>query len=344
MDSGIAPLPHRRLISLSGPDTVKLLQGMITNNVHADRREPFFAAFLDSRGRVLWDVFVWVYPELLAREEGWACYIEVDGAEAEALKKHLKRHKLRSKVAIELVPEEELEVWAAWGQARKSIDRNAVEAELCDPRGDQETLWRFLWQPSKNFFGDRAAVQDEWQYHLQRYRQGIPEGPHEIPRENALPMEVNVDLSHGIDFKKGCYLGQELTIRTKHTGVVRKRILPVTLDFSGGPGATSLRPEPGSEIKQLDQEGRIKKGRAAGKLVASVGEVGLALCRLEMMTGMRVSAEGGSYREGMEFGVSVGEGGHVVKVRPVLHGWFEARERGLWAKSKTKMVSAADVE
>ena len=91
---------------------------MITNNVHADRHEPFFAAFLDSRGRVLWDVFVWVYPELLAREEGWACYIEVGGAEAEALKKHLKRHKLRSKVSIELVPEEELEVWAAWGPER----------------------------------------------------------------------------------------------------------------------------------------------------------------------------------------------------------------------------------
>lgn len=344
VDSGIAPLPHRRLISLSGPDTVKLLQGMITNNVHADRHEPFFAAFLDSRGRVLWDVFVWVYPELLAREEGWACYIEVDGAEAEALKKHLKRHKLRSKVSIELVPEEELEVWAAWGPAQKSIDRKAVEAELCDPRGDQETLWRVLWKPGKTFFGDKAAVQDEWQYHLQRYRQGIPEGPREIPRESALPMEVNIDLSHGIDFKKGCYLGQELTIRTKHTGVVRKRILPVQLDFSGGPGATSLRPEPGADIKQLDEAGAIKKGRAAGKFVASIGEVGLAMCRLEMMTPMRISAEGGSYKEGMEFGVSVGEGGHVVKVKPVLHGWFEARERGLWAKSKPKSVTAADAE
>ncbi|KAF2997089.1 ccr4 associated factor [Curvularia kusanoi] len=335
-DSGIAPLPHRRLISLSGPDTVKLLQGLITNNVHAGRNQPFFAAFLDSRGRVLWDVFVWVYPELLARNDEWSCYIEVDAAEAGALVKHLKRHKLRSKVAIELVPEEELEVWAAWGQAYTGVNKQLVEVDMCDPRGDA-TLWRILAKPGSTFFGDRSDVQDEWQYHLQRYRQGIAEGPQEIPRESALPMEVNIDLSEGIDFKKGCYLGQELTIRTKHTGVVRKRMLPVQLDFSGGPSSSALRPEPGTDIKQLDEVGAIKKGRAAGKFVANIGDIGLAMCRLEMMTPMRISAEGGSYKDGMEFGVSVGESGHVVRVKPVLHEWFQEKERTLWAKSKPKI-------
>ena len=334
-ESGITPLSHRRLISLSGPDTVKFLQGLITNNVHADRDQPFFAAFLDSRGRVLWDVFVWVYPELLAEKGTWSCYIEVDASELEALRKHLKRHKLRSKVAIELVPEEELGVWAAWGQAYESISRQAVIADLFDPRGDMSTLWRILAKPNSGLVGDGIEVQDVQQYHLQRYKQGIAEGPQEIPRESALPMEVNIDLAQGIDFKKGCYVGQELTIRTKHTGVVRKRILPVQLDFSSNAPASTLSLETGMDIKQLDETGAIKKGRAAGKFVASIGDVGLALCRLEMMTPMKISAEGGSYREGLEFGVSGGDEWHVVKVKPILQPWFEERERHLWAKSKS---------
>ncbi|KAJ4372609.1 ccr4 associated factor [Didymella sp. IMI 355093] len=340
--SGIAPLSHRRLISLSGPDTVKFLQGLITNNVHADRNQPFFAAFLDSRGRVLWDIFVWVYPELLAEKGDWSCYVEVDASEAEALRKHLKRHKLRSKVAIELVPEQELGVWAAWGQSHRSINSQAVVAELPDPRGDLSTLWRILAKPGSSLVGDGAEIQDVQQYHLQRYKQGIAEGPQEIPRESALPMEVNVDLAQGIDFKKGCYVGQELTIRTKHTGVVRKRMLPVQLDFVDESPESPL--ESGTDIKQLDEAGAIKKGRAAGKFVAHIGDVGLAMCRLEMMTPMKVSAEGGSYKEGMEFGFSVGEGGQLVKVKPVLHQWFEERERTLWAKGKPKTAANPEMD
>lgn len=342
IDSGITQLTHRRLVSLSGPDTVKFLQGLITNNVTADRTEPFFAAFLDSRGRVLWDVFIWVYPELLGQGKHWSCYIEVDASETEALRKHLRRHKLRSNINIGVVPEEELGVWAAWGTAYHSVNTQAVIADLCDPRGDMSTFWRILAKPNTGLVSEGIEIQDIQQYHLQRYKQGIAEGPQEIPRESALPMEVNIDLARGIDFKKGCYVGQELTIRTKHTGVVRKRMLPVQLDFSSvstsdpntTPSITHF--ESGADIKQLDDTGTVKKGRASGKFVAGIGDVGLALCRLEMMTPMRVSAEGGSYREGMEFGMSVGGSEHVVKVQPRLHHWFVERERLLWDKSKPK--------
>jgi folate-binding protein YgfZ len=290
----------------------------------------------------LWDAFVWVYPALLAEKGTWSCYIEVDVSEVEALRKHLKRHKLRSKVAIELVLEEELGVWAAWGQANQSINSQAVIAELVDPRGDLSTLWRILAKPDSGLVGDGAETQDVQQYHLQRYRLGIAEGPQEIQRDSALPMEVNIDLAQGIDFKKGCYVGQELTIRTKHTGVVRKRMLPVQLEF--GNEISVIPIESGTDIKQLDEAGAIKKGRAAGKFVACIGNVGLALCRLEMMTSMKVSAEGGSFKEGMEFGVSVGGDGQIVKVKPVLHRWFQERERTLWAKSKPKIAADSEVD
>lgn len=327
--SGIARLPHRRLVSLSGPDASKFLQGLVTNNVDASRQTPFYAAFLDARGRVLWDVFVWTWPKLIADKGHWACYIEIDQSEADALKKHLKRHKLRSKVVIEDVGEQ-TGVWAAWGSATEEVNDAHIIARLSDPRAPE--LHRYLAKADHESLIQGVEPVDTIQYHLQRYEYGVAEGPIEIPRESALPMEYNIDLSSGIDFKKGCYVGQELTIRTKHTGVVRKRMLPVQLEH---PDETGVLPEPGSVIKQLDGRGALKPGRAAGKYVAGIGTVGLALCRLEMMTSMKISAEGGTWKPGMRFGIDTPHG--VFKVRPVLHDWFVVRERDLWDKNRTRI-------
>ncbi|KAJ4362376.1 ccr4 associated factor [Neocucurbitaria cava] len=333
-DSGIAALPHRRLVSLSGPDAAKFLQGLITNNVDPSRYRPFYSAFLDARGRVLWDVFIWTWPELSATigKGHWACYIEVDQGEVEALKKHLKRHKLRSKIQIEDVDSEGeggVNVWAAWGSTIETLSNEDGVTGFSDPRAPD--MYRVLADTNCTMTQGIEPVATE-AYHIQRFKYGIPEGPKEITRESALPMECNIDLSQGIDFKKGCYVGQELTIRTKHTGVVRKRILPIQLYNTD---ASNALPESGTDIKQLDESGGIKKGRAAGKFIAGIGNVGLALCRLENMTSMKVSAEGGSWKPGMEFGMET-EGG-VVKVKPVLHDWFVLRERDLWDKKRTRI-------
>jgi folate-binding protein YgfZ len=345
--AGIAHLTSRRLISLSGPDAAKFLQGLITNNVTPQTSTPFYAAFLDARGRVLWDAFIWTLPQ----PDGFACYIEVDGGEVEAMLKHLKRHKLRSKIAVNTVPEEAVAVWHAWGVQPKELDGRRLIASLRDPRGfgTEDFGTRFLLQGRYGPSNCPWSVVEEQQYHLRRYMAGIPEGPLEIPRESALPMEVNIDLSHGIDFKKGCYVGQELTIRTKHTGVVRKRILPIQLytpssseppDHAGANSDIAVpAPSPGTDIKELDENGGLKKGRAAGKIVASMGHVGLALCRLEMMTSMKVSAEGGSWKPGAEFGVQVqgNEGEEVVRVRAVVDQRFRERERDVWDKARTRV-------
>jgi folate-binding protein YgfZ len=351
--SGLAPLLHRRLISLSGPDAAKFLQGLITNNVDTDRQTPFYAAFLDARGRVLWDVFIWVYPDLVAKE-GWACYIEVDYGELDAIIKHLRRHKLRSKIVIAEVEEGEMSVWAAWGVPSSQLQTGQLLVSMPDPRGFGYTDFgtRCLVLGNQAPIDASAPVVDTRQYHIRRYLAGIPEGPVEIQRETALPMECNVDLSQGIDFRKGCYVGQELTIRTKHTGVVRKRILPVqiyTSDSAPDPASTSSNhmdvdlnwppestPEVGADIKQLDENGSVKKGRAAGKFIAAIGNVGLALCRLEMMTSMRVSAEGGSWKPGVEFGVQK-ESGETVKVQAVVSQGFRERERDVWDKARTRV-------
>jgi folate-binding protein YgfZ len=321
---------------------------------------------------MLWDVFVWTYPGLheqtgMAGSE-WACYIEVDAAEVETLAKHLKRHKLRSKIAIKVLAEnpdreggtEDMQVWASWG-AKDSIGESPQRiATIHDPRfiGDRVTMRRSLLRPldtnSSTQITDNAPLEE---YHRLRYTYGVPEGQVEIPREAALPMEYNIDLAQGIDFKKGCYLGQELTIRTKHTGVVRKRVLPVGLSSASGttPRADSdslahsqiptfeadgLTLDPArfdsADVKQLGDDGHIKKGRAAGKLISVCGNVGLALCRLEMMTSMKISTEGGSWKPGMEFGIADREG-VVARVRPCVREEWVTRLRDLWDRKRTRI-------
>ncbi|KAF2743532.1 Aminomethyltransferase folate-binding domain-containing protein [Sporormia fimetaria CBS 119925] len=357
--SGIVCLTHRRLVKLSGPDTAKFLQGLITNNVESTSSEPFYSAFLDARGRVLWDVFVWP----MFSEEQWGCLLEIDGEERGALVKHLRRHKLRSKITIEVLGEEDadgLSVWAGWGSnVITAFEAEQLIASMPDPRaGDslENFATRFLFRGSSPSTDSGITVLELQQYTLRRYLFGVPEGPSEISRENALPMEYNIELAKGIDFRKGCYVGQELTIRTKHTGVVRKRVLPVQLynsedkapstkdDATGLPHfdakwqpTTDLRSE-ALDIKQLDDLGSIKRGRAAGKLIARYGNVGLGLCRLEMMTPMRVSAEGGSFKPGVEFGVQTAEAEETrpVRVKAFLPDWLIRREKDVWAKTKPK--------
>ncbi|KAF1967970.1 hypothetical protein BU23DRAFT_572787 [Bimuria novae-zelandiae CBS 107.79] len=369
-----ARLTNRRLIALSGPDAAKFLQGLITNNVDPKRTDSFYAAFLDARGRILHDVFVWTYPDLHNEKDmigkygagEWACYIEVEDGEVEALFKHLKRHRLRSKVDLRVVEgnsdiaedaPENVQVWAVWGELRDINFSYEVVARLDDLRfiSNQLEMQRWLIRPVGTHIAEKTFG-DLKQYIRLRYSFGVVEGA-EIPKEtnphnkgSALPMEYNVDISQGIDFKKGCYVGQELTIRTKHTGVVRKRILPVELFTTDAdsvpPNQTSafdkrtLAPftlDPSrfesSDIKELDENGKQKNGRAAGKLISMAGNLGLALCRLEMMTPMKVSAEGGSWKPDIEFGLADIDG-NVVKVKPFLRDEWVARVRDLWDKNR----------
>ncbi|KAL5115546.1 ccr4 associated factor [Pleosporales sp. CAS-2024a] len=341
-----APLPHRRLLYLSGPDAAKFLHGLVTNAVDSARLSPFYTAFLDARGRVLWDAFVWVWPELVAAEGHWACYIEVDEREVELLKRHLKRHKLRSQLAIKDVPAngaDGVRVWAAWGGAHDDVKDWEQIAGLEDPRAPG--MYRYIAHAQRDSIAEGAEVVSAKEYHVQRYIHGIAEGPDDMPRESTLPMEANIDLNRGIDFKKGCYLGQELTIRTKHTGVVRKRILPVRFykdneDTADVDPAFQPQLQPGSDIKTLDDTGLIKKNRPTGKIIAAIGNVGLATCRLENMTSLRVSAEGGTYKEGMQFGVEAE--GQVVKVQPVLYNWFIKRKEALWDKEAKRTARVVE--
>lgn len=288
--------------------------------------------------------------------EGWL--IEVDAKEAERLAKHIKRYKLRAKFEVRVLEEEQQAVWAVWDESASdsssawiahSLDSNPEPIPLPgNALGCYDTrapgMGRRLLLP-----GDKKPEVDlepstEDAYRIRRYLKGVPEGQDELLREHALPQESNIDFMGGVDYRKGCYVGQELTIRTHHTGVVRKRILPVMIYPKDElmPEVLEYRPDAdGVDAGAIPRETSIgrfeKRGRSAGKWLAGVGNIGLGLCRLEIMTGLQVGGEMGGWKEGDEFklewevdgpigsegkGEGEGEGtSEMVKIKAFVPGW-----------------------
>ncbi|KAL1966819.1 hypothetical protein VTN77DRAFT_3784 [Rasamsonia byssochlamydoides] len=336
--AGYARLTNRALISIAGADSTAFLQGMVTQNmlmgkepVRTPRRTGCYSAFLNAQGRVLHDVFIYPLPAGSSADDA-AWLIEVDKAEVNNLLKHLKKHKLRAKFTMRALDDGERTVWASWNdQAEPRWAAYNLESDFPASFSPSSPITgcidtrapgfgsRFLTPGPDDL---RTHFPDESQlagtevqlstYNLRRILHGVAEGQGEIIRESALPMECNMDMMRGIDFRKGCYVGQELTIRTHHTGVVRKRILPVQL-YNGGQDAVPFieapvydpttdlpLPPAGANISRVS----ARKGRSAGKFLGGVGNVGLALCRLEMMTDIVLTGEGSQYSPLQEFKVS----------------------------------------
>ncbi|KIW64322.1 hypothetical protein PV04_09265 [Phialophora macrospora] len=304
-------LTNRSVIRLAGPDAALFLHNLIPAKIIdiGGSTNPIYTAFLSAQGRILNDVFVYP-PSAQSNREEW--FIEVDEASAGDLLKHLKKHKLRAKFQLEKVDAERIGAYYSWPAPEPEGERTAgsgVGGQ--DPRPGMGRRWLEGEATSKSSpvlhqlrdsGGEQTTLEE---YTIHRVRNGIAEGQSEIITGHALPQESNLDLFGGIDFFKGCYLGQELTIRTHHTGVVRKRILPCQLYDKDGPPPPDQQegpeyrpdsgivlPPPGSNISKLKAKGR---GRSSGKWLGGVGNIGLALCRLEMMTDIQLTADCTNY-------------------------------------------------
>ncbi|KAJ5527285.1 transferase caf17 [Penicillium frequentans] len=335
-DAGYAQLTNRGLISITGIDSATFLQGLMTQNMLVAndpnkpvRRTGTYTAFLNSQGRILNDAFIYPVPIPNGNDLEWL--VEVDKNEVPTLLKHLKKHKLRAKLKLRALDDGERTVWSSWKnheQPRWAAYNLESESAATSPFTHSSDIVgcidtrapglgsRIITPGSEDL---RTHFPDESQlagsqvgldaYTVRRILNGVPEGQSEIIRESALPMECNMDMARAIDFRKGCYVGQELTIRTHHTGVVRKRILPVqfyTKDMSTADGPVY---EPSADIPLPPAGTNIMKaggrrGRSAGKFLNGVGNIGLALCRLEMMTDIALTGEGTQYTSGSEFKLS----------------------------------------
>ena len=272
-------------------------------------RPGYYAGFLNATGRVVHDVFIYRDLQGLGGAnvtdagDGEAFLVEVDAGQADRLAKYIKRYKLRAKVNLRKISPDEISVWQAWDDAasneyetQSKITKNdASRFAMRDPRAPG-LGYRLLQTKGQTPTLDlETSTQDA--YTVRRYLHGVAEGQEELLRETALPQESNMDIMNGIDFHKGCYVGQELTIRTKHRGVVRKRILPCIVypKTAAQPQSLTYDPDasiPAETIPTEKSIGRFeKRGRSAGKWLLGVGNVGLALCRLETMTDVTLPGE-----------------------------------------------------
>jgi folate-binding protein YgfZ len=248
-----AQLADRALISVSGEDWRSFLQGQITQDVETlAPGEARFGALLTPQGRLLFDMFV------IGRDAG--CWLDVAADRREALIQRLSTYRLRAKVAFAA---DETPVWAAWGG-----DPGA--GWIADPR-----LPALGW---RGYGAATAATSDAAAYEAHRLALGVP-GSEDWGSDRTYPIEADFDLLNGVDFKKGCFVGQETTSRMKRRGVIKTRMLPVTFE-----GAA---PAFGAEVLA----GELR----AGEVLAGQDGRAMALLRLDRIGGA-LTVEGRAVR------------------------------------------------
>jgi folate-binding protein YgfZ len=242
-----AALTSRALIAVEGPDWRTFLQGLLSQDVEAMAAgELRFGALLTPQGKLLFDLFV------LATETG--CLLDVAANRQAALIERLTLYRLRAKVDIAPSP---LGVSAVW-------DAQAAEGLIQDPRLAMLGLRGYGQTAPAS-----ATITDEAAYQAHRLGLGIPDPAQDAEADKTYPIEANFDLLNGIDFKKGCFVGQETTSRMKRRGLIKTRMLPIRFD---GP-----MPAFGDEILSGDL-------RAGTVLTGQAGQA-MALVRLDRLDG-----------------------------------------------------------
>jgi folate-binding protein YgfZ len=244
----IAILPERGVVEVTGEDRVAFLQGLVSNDVaEAAPGRAVFAALLTPQGKWLADFF-------LVAEEG-RLLLDCERAQAGMLAQRLGRFRLRSKVALRDLSGE-MAVAVGWGEA--PMPAGAV----ADPRLEGAG-WRLVSATPPP--ADASA--GDWDAH--RLALGLPEGGRDLVAEQSLLLEAGFDELHGVSWSKGCYMGQELTARTKYRGLLKRRLVPVEVE---GP-----LPAPGTAV--------MAEGAEMGEMRSGRGALGIAQLRLEALDG-----------------------------------------------------------
>jgi folate-binding protein YgfZ len=261
-----AVLNARAALALTGPDAIAFLQGLVSNDV--DKVAPsraVYAALLTAQGKFLHDFFVARHPS------GEGLMLDVEAARLDDLARRLKIYKLRSKVTVERA--EGFVVAAAWGDGSERA-LNAVSGGIAypDPRLAAAGVRLILRADDVAALAALGEQVDDGAYDLHRLSLGLPDGSRDIEVDKAVLLECGFEELHGVDFQKGCYMGQELTARTKYRGLVKKRLLPVAIQGTA--------PAPGTPIT-LD-------GKDAGEMRSGSGSAGLALIRLDAFDKARI--------------------------------------------------------
>ena len=242
----IANLPGRGVVEVTGEDRVVFLQGLVSNDVAlAGPGRAVWAALLTPQGKWLADFIIFAEADRLLLD----CARDGTGLVVTTL----SRFRLRSKVALRDASAE-FAVAAGWGGAPMPGGVPAAP----DPRVP-EAGWRALAPAPLPADADDAA------HDLHRLSLGLPDGARDLEPQKSVLLEGGFDELHGVSWTKGCYMGQELTARTKYRGLLKRRLFPVAV---AGP-----LPAPGTPV--------TRDGAEVGEMRSGRGALGLALLRIE---------------------------------------------------------------
>jgi len=266
-DCSFLVLEDRGVLTVTGDDRRPFLQGLISNDINrAGNDRAIYASLLTAQGRFLHDFFI--------AELGETFWIDAEAARIEDLRRRLSLYRLRAKVTLASVTDhvvvalfgdkalaklglpEEPGRAAPWADGVAFVDPRLIRlgARAIVPKSAVAQI------PGLGF---AAGSRDE--YEAQRLILGVPDGSRDLPVEKALLLENGFDELNGVDWKKGCYVGQEVTARMKYRSLVRKRITPVRIEGDA--------PPPGTPI--------LLDGEEAGEMRTATSGRGLALLRLD---------------------------------------------------------------
>lgn len=235
----------RRIISVTGPDRVEFLQGLVSNDVS---RAPVWAAMLTPQGKYLADFLI--VPHVLAGGTE-ALLVDVDARLADDLLRRLSMYKLRSKVELAVT---DLDV--ARGTTT-GADGAIPAGAIADPR-DPALGWRLYGAAGGDDGSDFDAI---------RVANLIPETLIELIPNETFILEAGFDRLNGVDFRKGCYVGQEVTARMRHKTELRKGLVGVGIEGDAPAGTPIL----------------MADGREAGTLFTRSGNRAIAHMRFDRM-------------------------------------------------------------
>ena len=246
-------LEDRGVVEVGGADAGALLQRLFTNDVEGLRAgEGRYAALLTPQGKIICDF-------LVVLDEAGVYRLDCPRSLAFELAKKLTLYRLRAQVTI-TDRSQDWGVLATWPDAPA-----AGGLTYRDPR--HESLGYRTLGPSA-MVRDRSGEADAQAYRVHRIMAGVPEGGTDFAYGETFPHEANLDRLHGLDFTKGCYVGQEVVSRVEHRGTARKRVMPVLFEGEA--------PAPGSEVLV----GHIAIGTMGSGVGGHPGR-GLAMVRID---------------------------------------------------------------
>lgn len=246
------------IVKISGEDSHKFLQGLVSNDVGKlkESSDAIHTYLLTPQGKFLFEFLI------TKKEDDF--FIVIKSKYFDIFLKKLKMYKLRSKVEIEdLSGELEIRKVKLEESSNNELQTSNFKLTFKDPRFED-----VIYYCHSVSIADAAHNLSEVEYKKIRIENLIPEGDTDMEFEASFPMQFKMVETDSVCFKKGCYVGQEVTARTHHRGKIRKTLFQVRAE---------------ENIENLQGKEIFADGKKVGKLLSAVDNIALAQLEIEVV-------------------------------------------------------------